>query len=338
MRQPQDLRRRNRQKVVLHLLSDMPLTRPQLAELTGLSKVTVNAIVQELVSHGVAEITGTQGGLLGRNPHLIQLHPQAGVVAALDVQPLRTQVQVLDLRGQLLQEDKIDHTASHVTAVLTDQIRKLKRHKRGPLRQIVIGLPAPIDASGVIAEPNALSELDVSELQQALERAKVPCMLENDANLVALAAAREWPEFTHLAAVAQRESGTGLGLILGGELYRGSGGRAGELGRSRWPVLDHTEYLEQLSGRERSRATAFLLASLVQTLDLQHVVLGLPPVGADQLSRELTRLLGDSVTLSLQPDVSALALAGAAHHAVEAGRFALLQRLEVLGGGIGDVA
>lgn len=338
MRQPQDLRRRNRQDVVFYLLSEAALTRPQLAELTGLSKVTVNAIVQELVFCGVAEMTGGQGGLLGRNPRVVRLHSQAGVVAALDVQPPCMQFQLLDLRGQAIQKGEVSYAAPDVTAILAEHIRKLKRQKHGPLRHVVLGLPAPIDASGEVAEPNALTELDVPALRQALERTKVPWSMENDANLVALAVARECPDFSHLAALVERESGTGLGLILDGELYRGSHGRAGELGRSRWPTHGRAEYLEQLPVPERSRATAFLLASLVQTLDLQHVVLGLPAGGAETLRRELTLLLGSGVTFSSQVDVDSLALTGAACRAVEAGQRALLQHLETLPGGIGDVA
>jgi predicted NBD/HSP70 family sugar kinase len=65
-------------------------------------------------------------------------------------------------------------------------------------------------------------------LEQALE---VPVFIENDANMLALA--EQWfgdaGGVPHVAVVTL-EHGLGLGLVLGGELYRGHGGLAAELG------------------------------------------------------------------------------------------------------------
>ena len=56
MGQPRELRRLNRRAVTQLLFTESGLTRPQLAERTGLSKVTVNVVVQELLGQGVARL------------------------------------------------------------------------------------------------------------------------------------------------------------------------------------------------------------------------------------------------------------------------------------------
>ena len=152
----------------------------------------------------------------------------------------------------------------------------------------------------------------------------------NDANLVALATTRQTPGWSHVAVLVERPSGTGMGLLLGGKLYQGRHGRAGEIGRSRWPTPSGAQPLEHLPSTERLDATAFMLAGLVHTLDLQHVVLGLPQGRAFALQEKLSGLLDLSITIQLLPDVDDAVLRGAALLAREQAQEHLLERVEDL--------
>ncbi|GGL99438.1 ROK family protein [Deinococcus aerophilus] len=339
MGQPRELRRLNRRAVTQLLFSETGWTRPQLAEQTGLSKVTVNVVVQELLNHGIARLSMSPDHGVGRTPHRVELRPEVGAVLAIDLQPTRIQVNLSGLTGRPSEERQIHCAEGELTEVLMDVFRQARSGSVfGPLRHVLVGLPAPVDPQGQVREPNVTRHLDVRRITAFLEDADVTYTFVNDANLVALASTRETRGLSHVAVLVERPSGTGMGLVLGNELYRGMHGRAGEIGRSRWPTLRGPEPLESLPGRERLDATAFMLAGLVHTLDLQHVVLGLPRDRGLELQEKLGALLDLSVTTHLLPDVDAAVLRGAAVLAREQAQERLLARVEDLKGDNTDVA
>jgi len=339
MGQPRELRRLNRRAVTQLLFTGAGLTRPQLAERTGLSKVTVNVVVQELLDHGVAQLSIGPGQNLGRTPHRVGLQPHIGAVLAVDLQPDGLRMHLSSLAGGTPEMQHLTFAETDLTQTLLGvfgQVLSGERH--GPLRHVLIGLPAPVDPQGRVREPNGTPHLDVAQVTAFLEAAAVTHAFANDANLVALAVTRSTPDWSHLAVVIERPSGTGMGLLLGGELYRGMHGRAGELGRSRWPTPHGAQPLEHLPASERLDATAFMLAGLVNTLDLQHVVLGLPQDRAAALQDKLGALLELSITTHLLADVSGAVLRGAALLAREQAFEHLLARIEDLGRENTDVA
>lgn len=339
MGQPRELRRLNRRAVTQLLFSGAGLTRPQLADRTGLSKVTVNVVVQELLNHGIAQLSISPEQGVGRTPHRVELQPQVAAVLAVDLQPTEIHTHLSSLAGDEAQTQRLQCAEAELTPALLNVIgQALAGRHYGPLRHVLIGLPAPVDPQGRVREPNVTRHLDVEQVTAFLDHAGVTYAFANDANLVALATTRETPGWSHVAVLIERASGTGMGLLLGGELYRGMHGRAGEIGRSRWPTTRGAEPLESLPVPERLDATAFMLAGLVHTLDLQRVVLGLPQDRAFALQEKLSPLLDLSITTHLLPDVGEAVLRGAALLAREQAYEHLLARVEDLGGDRTDVA
>ncbi|QFP75429.1 ROK family protein [Deinococcus sp. AJ005] len=339
MGQPRELRRLNRRAVTQLLFSGSGLTRPQLADQTGLSKVTVNVVVQELLNHGIAQLSMSSDQGVGRTPQRVELRPQVGAILAVDLQPTQIYTQLSGLAGGAPRKQQVDCAEADLTDALLDVFAgALADAAYGPLCHVLIGLPAPVDPQGRVREPNVTHHLDVQRVTAFLDAAGVTYAFANDANLVALAATRETPGWSHVAVLVERPSGTGMGLLLGGELYRGMHGRAGEIGRSRWPGPLGAEPLESLPSPERLEATAFMLAGLVHTLDLQHVVLGMPKDRATALQDKLSVLLDLSITIHLLPDVGDAVLRGAALLARQQAHEHLLARVEDLGREKPDVA
>lgn len=327
MSQPQRLRQLNCQQVLTLLFEHGRLTRPQLAELTGLSKVTVNAVVQDLVERATVQLSTGMSRTAGRVPHIVELHPLVSTALAIDLQPSQLCAQVRGLARQEPRHLCLESGAEGLTARTARLIRDLHAAAPfGPLRAVVVGLPAPVNDQGQVGEPNALPGLSVEELRDLARELTLDLRFENDANLVTLALHARTPEYTHFAALIERPSGTGLGLMLGSHLYRGVHGRAGELGRSPWPGhhMGRWEALEQLPDDERLDATAFMLAALLHTLDLEHLVLGLGPERMPLLKRRLQGLLPPGVTLVTETQVSGAALHGAGLCALKRTRDLLL--------------
>ncbi len=337
--QPRELQRLNRRAITQLLLRETGLTRPQLAERTGLSKVTVNLVVQELLSHGLARLSLSPGPGLGRTPHRVELQPQVGAVLAADLQPTKIRTHLSGQAGSEPTTQRSRCAEAELTDVLLDVITQaLAGSHSGLLRHVLIGLPAPVDPQGRVREPNGTRHLDVQRVTAFLKGAGVTYAFVNDANLVALATNRGASGWSHLAVLIERPSGTGMGLLLGGKLYQGRHGRAGELGRARWPTPSGVQPLEHLPSTERLDATAFMVAGLVHTLDLQHVVLGLPQGRAFALQEKLSALLDLAITIQLLPDVDGAVLRGAALLAREQAQEHLIARIEDLGGNSTDVA
>ncbi len=107
------------------------------------------------------------------------------------------------------------------------------KHESQRLIGIGVGVPSPIDPE----DPHRLSEVVLPEwggrsgLEGLHERFDAPVLIDNDANLGALAerwwgAGRDIDDFAYI----KMATGIGLGHILDGKIYRGAAGFAGEIG------------------------------------------------------------------------------------------------------------
>lgn len=327
MSQPQRLRHLNRCQILTILFEHRKLTRPQLADLSGLSKVTVNAVVQDLIDRNVVHLGPGISHTSGRVPQAVTLHPRLGTVLAIDLQPGCVNAHIHSLAPHPHRSQELRPSNGQLTEQTAALVQAVHRSAPfGPLRAVLVGLPAPVDHRGQVGEPNALTALDIPALNAAVKKLGLPVWYENDANLVTLSLQDRYPEFTHLAALIERPSGTGMGLILGGQLYRGVHGRAGEMGRSPWyaPGTRTWEPLEQLPVAVRLDALAFTLAALSHTLDLEHLVLGVHPERISQLQERLPGLLAPCVTIATETDVPGSALHGAGLCALKRARQLIL--------------
>jgi ROK family/MarR family len=313
MGQPHTLRRLNRRQVMATLLTGPPLTRPQLAHRLGLSKVTVSAIVRELLARQLVLLQAQPAVGGGRIPQAVQVNPAFGTGLALDLQPDQLTACAVSVNGTTRRYD-LPVTDQDVVAAALSLIQQVRQQAPfGPLLVLVIGLPAAVDSQGQIGEPNALTAFDAQPLLALARHHRLQLIFENDANLVALAQqASGAPTSVALAAVIDRPGGLGVGLILGGQLYRGPQGRAGELGQSPWPTAAGPRCLEQLPPAARLDATGYALAGLVVALNLERLVL--TGARADELARRLADLM-PGLSLTVAHGAAASPLTGAALHA-----------------------
>src|SRR3954462_6759465 len=235
------LRELNRLRVLEVVRERGDVSGADIARHTGLSRSTVSSLIAELSRDGVVveRATGSsaQGG---RPPVLLTLDPGAGAVVGLHFDHGSLRVAVADLAHTILAEAQrdldVDHDAEEgleaagllVDAVLADA---------GAARDRVLGagvaLAGPVDAEpGTVGGSTILPGWAGIEVAAELERRlEMPVHVDNDANLGALAesvlgAGRDASEIAYLML----SSGIGAGLILGGRLYRGAGGTAGEIG------------------------------------------------------------------------------------------------------------
>ncbi|MEV4476885.1 ROK family transcriptional regulator [Nonomuraea salmonea] len=233
---PRLLRRLNDRAALELLLGDGPLTRAELGERTGLSKVTAGQLLARLEERGLVEVAGERAG--GRGPHaaLYAVVPSSAYVAGLEVLPDSLKVGVADITGRTVIEITLDPADGR------DPVKTVHAAVRracdaadidlSRLRAFVIGSRGVVDpGSGDVRWSYDLPSWHVGVLASLRETLGASVTIENDVNLVALAEHRYGAAVGHDDfVVIWAGVGQGMGVMLGGRLHRGSTGGAGEIG------------------------------------------------------------------------------------------------------------
>ncbi|MEQ9345404.1 MAG: ROK family transcriptional regulator [Thalassospira sp.] len=232
-------RKFSQRAVMEAIVQNGPISRASIAKQTGLSKQTISEIVRQLEEAGWVQETGRTAGHVGRTAVTYELIPDAAFIAAVDLGGTKVRVAIADLACQVFAE-QVAPTDPRGGQHLIDQIANLcwqaadsQKIDRNRIRLAVIGVPgAPDPKSGkVLLAPN-IAGFDQMNVFAGFEKAfGFDVMLENDVNLAVLGEnwLGEGQGIDNLAFIALG-TGIGSGLMVNGELVRGAGNAAGELG------------------------------------------------------------------------------------------------------------
>ncbi len=232
-------RRFSRRAVVEALLQQGPVSRAELAKVTGLSKQTISEVVGEMESGGWVAQVGVSRGALGRTAVTYEMERRAAYSLGVDLGGTKLSAALADLSGEIVAESS-EATDRRGGRHVLQQIRRVagalaasSGAELDRLKSVVIGTPGVVDPqSGAIAlVPNipGLSEIDVRRELGALFGG-LDVLIENDVNLTMLGEAwRGAARGAENAAFLAVGTGIGLGLIVNGKLVRGATGAAGEI-------------------------------------------------------------------------------------------------------------
>lgn len=241
---PAALRRSN----VAHLLRVIrehgPLSRGDLVQLSDLSKPTVRTGVEELLRADLvvesAELPEVSRSRPGPTPRLLRFNASHALVAGLDVGAAKMLAVLSDLDGQTLAVAR-SATPTNATGRRLDQAVKSLLDKclahaavgRGRLAAASIGTTGVVDReTGTVTFAPQLPGWQGRAVKPALEELLgVPVLLENEAHLAMLGESwRGIATDVGDAVLIQFGVGVGMGILIGGEIYRGAKGAAGEIG------------------------------------------------------------------------------------------------------------
>jgi predicted NBD/HSP70 family sugar kinase len=276
----ESLRRLNRLRVI-HALRDQGLiSRAEIARRTGLSRSTVSSLVADLQADGLvierAEPGAAHGTHGGRPPILLSFDSSAGAAVGIDFGHRHLRVAISDLSSRIVAERALpldtDHAAEEGLDAAAELVVELLAEAGIDRSQVIgagMGLPGPIrQEDGVVGSsailPGWVGVASVAEMRSRLD---VPIIVDNDANLGALAeaafgAARDASDLVYLKV----SSGIGAGMILNGRLYRGTAGLAGELGH----LLVNPDGLVCRCGNRGCLETLAATGPLVELLRRSH--------------------------------------------------------------------
>jgi predicted NBD/HSP70 family sugar kinase len=283
-RRASDLRAGNLARVLDVLRLEGPLARTEIVRSSGLSRATVSSLLSELldrrlVREGVDNRRVASGG---RPPALVDLEPGAAAGVGVDIGRTHVRVVVADLALQVLAEDvqRVDvpdhpQEALKLVGAMTDRLLTESGVDRAELLGVGVGLPGPVDrATGRLGSATILPGwVGLAPRAELERRLRSPVLMENDANLGALAegllgAGRGSRVLVYVKVAA----GVGAGFVVDGRLFRGATGTAGEIGHTTLansgPVCrcGNRGCLEQLAG-----ATALLAQMAAAGVELDGV-------------------------------------------------------------------
>ena len=236
-----DLRSQNLELLRSCLKQVQQATKPQLSEYTGLSVVTVNSLLQELLLNEEVLATDTAESSGGRRAQtysfnaryrlalIVYMHEKAGAdkmfISVNDL--LGNTVEFLEMKPKAV-------TFAYFCEVLSPYFKKYSR-----ISVVVVGLPG-------VEVKDRLAIIDYPELQDTMfskklaQKLKCPVFLENDINAAVAG-------YAHSLEACEQETIVGIyfpqnyppgaGIFLNGELYKGRDGIAGEIGGRYRPLI-----------------------------------------------------------------------------------------------------
>lgn len=224
--------------LILHTIRKHPeLSRARISEMTGLNKATVSNLVAELQEDQLVLEAGPGESSGGRKPLILHFNAMAGCVIGMELRVKQLTAILCDLNGNvlseadsLLQRHNLDDVLAEMNTMIASLIAKAPSTPYGVVG-IGVGVPGMVDENGVVLfAPNlAWEKVHLRELLE--ESFSIPVVIDNEANSGAFGELNfgRGEDVRHLLYVSAG-SGIGSGIIIAGELYKGSRGYAGETG------------------------------------------------------------------------------------------------------------
>lgn len=238
---PSLLRRINSAVVLRALRAAESPTLTDLTRVTGLSRPTVEGVVEGLIATGlVVEADAEEGARRqGRPARRFRFRAEAGHLLGIEIGSHRVAVLLSGLNGRIIgagtkevaETATADERLERVRTAVADLLRRAGV-PRDSLRAVGVGSPGIVEADGTVRLGTALPGWTGLPLGERLRRSfRCPVHVENDANAAAVAehwkgAARDTDDMVFVMAGLS----PGAGSLIGGRLHRGFGGAAGEIG------------------------------------------------------------------------------------------------------------
>ncbi|MDO5081870.1 MAG: ROK family protein [Arachnia propionica] len=270
-----------------------------LMKVTQLSRPTVTGLLEVLRDQELVHSLGAEGGV-GRPAEVWATAPSAGVVIGVDLLHSSLLAATAQLDGTVtgvdLRQDVSLDARQRLDLLIEVINQQIARHQPSPVHAIVISTTGTVDPEGCIKRSDAVQEWESFPLGARLtERLGLPVRVENDVNAAAFGEFAIRCSDHSLTSSADLlfiglSRGIVTGLVLGGQLHRGSHHDAGEVGLV--ITEDETLFPGQL------RRAAETIGAVSAVLDPATIVVALThgeiPGALDEIRTHLATLRSSS--------------------------------------------
>jgi predicted NBD/HSP70 family sugar kinase len=239
------VRRQNRRVVLNALRQHGPLARIELGRTTGLSPASITAIASQLIAEHILEELETPYPIAastkrGRPIVRLGLTSSTAHVLAVNISIDTIRLVIADFNGQILHRSAVhtptyDATAESFGPVVIAAMEELLETSGFEARSIArIGIAVQglaDDRAGTLVWSPAFKAKNISLTEPLTRRFGIPCLLANDANMIAEGILSDTPDPSRgTTATIFTGYGVGMGLIIDGKVYHGATGGASEFG------------------------------------------------------------------------------------------------------------
>ncbi|WP_198520798.1 ROK family transcriptional regulator [Alteribacter populi] len=249
---PNYLKYLNKKKILQYLRDNNEISRADIASALSISKPTVSAIVDELITdHWVEEkesLVASSAG--GRKPIHLYFNPNAQYIAGVDIGGTYVEIGLMNMNGTIVTLDRFETQAAlkgGIVLKICEYVRKLLRDTKISQTEVMaigIGAPGITDTQqGFVLDAPSLGWLNYPLKEEVETELGLPVYVDNDVNVGVLG--EQWKgkaqNADHVILITLG-TGVGCGIIVNGMLYRGSSFAAGEIG---YMVTDKNEASEE---------------------------------------------------------------------------------------------
>lgn len=282
-----------------------PISRPEISKEMGINVVTISNYIDEFIKHNLVyekELDISEGG---RRPLLLDLNPQASFVIGVGLNLMNMVGLLIDLKGNIVTKTQIARPKASVKEIaecLLEIVREILRRSKEyvpHIKGIGVGIAGLVNKqTGSIHWPQKMDhyytyasvDLPLKELME--KEFNLPTLIENDATSACFG--EHWLDLEHgFKNALYMFSGVGCGIMINGEVYRGTQGYAGEVSiynykeqdlfncvmgngcfLKRWEMdLGIIDDLKAMLVRDKEKAARFfrLTSSNIDNVDLKSV-------------------------------------------------------------------
>ncbi|GAA5225656.1 ROK family transcriptional regulator [Paeniglutamicibacter antarcticus] len=220
---------------LLRRIAAQSVTRSALAKEMGLAPSTISAKINDLMAAGLVEERGAAPSRGGRPGRLLSITYRTGRVAVISMGAKHANVALADLARTIHIDSSIAIDVAQgpeaTVELIAAEVRSLLAREGGELLSVGICIPGPVDIERrVVIAPSRMPGWHNQDVGALLEAALgVPAITDNDANLAALGEYLSRSDAAANSITVLAGTGIGTGIIVDGELYRGSTYASGDI-------------------------------------------------------------------------------------------------------------
>ena len=218
-----------------------PISRPDISHEMGINVVTISSYIDDFVKLNLVyekELDVSEGG---RRPVLLDLNPSGGFAIGVGLNLMNMVGLLVDLKGNIITKTQIARPQASVREVsecLLEIVREILRRSKGyagNIKGIGVGIAGLINKkNGSVHWPQKMdhyytyASVDIP-LKDLMEKEfNLPTLIENDAT--SACSGEYWLGLDQgYKNILYMFSGVGCGIMINGDVYRGSQGYAGEV-------------------------------------------------------------------------------------------------------------
>lgn len=240
------MKRQNKNLVLDILKNKSPISRIDIAKITGMSPTSITRIVNELQLQGYVRETEAVASGVGRKATLLDVCGDVLYTIGVEIDKSVLKVGIVNFVGEMvtLHKTKRNDSESYkeTLQIINTSIKRIMDENKISAKKIIglaVGLPGYIDyKNGIVKISDQLKWKDVSLSEDLKKLTSFNVIVDNELKMKIVA-----ESFTGKAKDSQNSiligigSGIGSSIMLNGEIYRGETNNAGEIGHT---VIDPT--------------------------------------------------------------------------------------------------